>query len=103
LLSSDIIKAIELKKLRYIRIWVEIFLVYALWMNLKGYIRGKKVEITAQKIFSFAIVGSTIILEMISRLKNINATKISLILLQCWTLNTLFTHIGMFEEEEEEE
>lgn len=55
LLSSDEIKVVELKKLRYIRLWVEPLLVYMIFKNTNGYIIGKIDEFNWYKTIVYAI------------------------------------------------
>ena len=72
LLSSDEIKVVESKKLKYIRIWVDLFLLYIIYMTFKGFVKKDKVfEMNFFIMSTIVIIGIIVILEIVSRLRNI--------------------------------
>jgi len=88
---------VEAKKLEYIRIWVEVSLLYRLFLFIKSFARQRDKE-PQEVAVTAALLTGILLLDIFSRIKNVRATKISLLIVQVLYLFRLVTGGDIFDE-----
>jgi hypothetical protein len=88
---------VETKKLEYIRIWVEVSLLYQLFLFIKSFIRQRD-KVPHKVAVLASLLTGILLLDIFSRIKNVRATKISLLIAQVLYLFRLVTGGDIFDE-----
>jgi len=88
---------VETKKLEFIRIWVEVTLLYRLFLFIRSFARRREKEPHEVAVTAVLLTG-ILLLDIFSRIKNVRATKISLLIVQVLYLFRLIIGGDIFDE-----
>ena len=87
----------EAKKLEYIRIWVEVLFLYPLFIFLRGFTTQRD-KVPHEVAVTASLLTGILLLEILSRIKNVRATKMSLLFVQVLYLFRLIIGGDIFDE-----